>query len=675
MVARMIDLKLRKALGEAAKLFKPPPATTLIEWADRFRVVASGTSATPGKWRTSAQPCAFGPMAAVVEGDTHTITVMASTQSVKTELLINTACYFVHADPSAILLVQPTQGAAEAFAKERLGPTIDATPCLKELVPTPRSRIGDATITHRSYPGGAIDLVGANAPTDLASRPKRIVLLDETDKYPASAGSEGDPMHLAEERASTYKNIGRAKFVRTCSPTDTESRIAREYNFSDQRRLYVACPHCGHEQTLKWKHVKWDKGTAGDHLVETAGIECESCSVRWSERERREVMERLEFAPAYGWRQTANFTCCNETQPAQQWDSEGRSTCMHCGSKSPYEGHAGFHVSKLYSIRHRLSDVVREFLEAKHSGDHELLRKFFNTALAEIFEPQLGEGIDGSALITRLENYTPDTVPLGVEVVTGFCDVQGDRLEIQFVGWAFNEEAFALDYVIINLDPGQGAAWRELDTLTLRTFRRCDGKALPCAAFGIDAGGMHGSQVFDFARKRRGRRIFPCYGRAGKIAIWTSQAGRNKQNDPFWKIGVDSAKDAIYSRLKILPDIENKPVAGCIHFPALPIFNAEYFAGLTAERREKRMRFGQPYTVYVCPAGKRNEPLDTMVGCLAVRRSVPAGQRSSLEFSVYAPKETTMTPRGLRPATAPPVHHGKKITGRSLDPAPRRLMP
>jgi phage terminase large subunit GpA-like protein len=109
--------------------------------------------------------------------------------------------------------------------------------------------------------------------------------------------------------------------------------------------------------------------------------------------------------------------------------------------------------------------------------------------LAEVFEPQLGEGIDGSALITRLENYGPDTVPNGVEVVTAFCDVQGDRLEIQFVGWAFNEEAFVLDYVIINLDPGQGAAWRELDSMTLRTFRRVDGKTLPCAAFGIDAGG------------------------------------------------------------------------------------------------------------------------------------------------------------------------------------------
>jgi hypothetical protein len=43
------------------------------------------------------------------------------------------------------------------------------------------------TITHKSYAGGSLDFVGANSPTDLASRPKRIILSDEIDKYPPSA--------------------------------------------------------------------------------------------------------------------------------------------------------------------------------------------------------------------------------------------------------------------------------------------------------------------------------------------------------------------------------------------------------------------------------------------------------------------------------------------------------
>ena len=113
----MTPTELRDA---ALDILRPPPKLDLVEWADTYRKVASGTSASPGQWRTSAQPAAYGPMAAITADDTHTITVMAGTQIVKTEILINSAAYFVHHEASPILFVQPTQSAAEAFSKERL---------------------------------------------------------------------------------------------------------------------------------------------------------------------------------------------------------------------------------------------------------------------------------------------------------------------------------------------------------------------------------------------------------------------------------------------------------------------------------------------------------------------------------------------------------------------------
>jgi hypothetical protein len=150
------------------------------------------------------------------------------TQIIKSELLINAAAYYVHQDPSPILWVLPSQGAAASFSKERFAPTIEATPALRDLIAPPRARDSENTITHKSYAGGSLDFVGANSPTDLASRPKRIILSDEIDKYPPSAGAEGDPLSLAEERASTYHAIGRAKFVRTCSPTVKGHQAAGE---------------------------------------------------------------------------------------------------------------------------------------------------------------------------------------------------------------------------------------------------------------------------------------------------------------------------------------------------------------------------------------------------------------------------------------------------------------
>ena len=115
-------------------------------------------------------------MEALTEPDTHTISVMAATQLVKTEFLINVAGYFIHQDPASILFVQPTQSAASDFSKERFAPTVKASAALRELVYAPRARDSDNTITAKNYPGGSLHFVGANSPTDLASRPKRIIL-------------------------------------------------------------------------------------------------------------------------------------------------------------------------------------------------------------------------------------------------------------------------------------------------------------------------------------------------------------------------------------------------------------------------------------------------------------------------------------------------------------------
>lgn len=44
----------------------------------------------------------------------------------------------------------------------------------------------------KNFPGGHITIVGANSATGLASRPIKVLLADEVDRYPASAGTEGD---------------------------------------------------------------------------------------------------------------------------------------------------------------------------------------------------------------------------------------------------------------------------------------------------------------------------------------------------------------------------------------------------------------------------------------------------------------------------------------------------
>jgi phage terminase large subunit GpA-like protein len=211
-----------------------------------------------------------------------------------------------------------------------------------------------------------------------------------------------------------------------------------------------------------------------------------------------------------------------------------------------------------------------------------------------------------------------------------------------------------------------------LDALLRGEFRTRLGRVLRVAAFGIDFGGNHGAQVLAFCRVRKGRRIFACKGIAGPRPIWPGRATRSKQNDPLYLIGVDTAKDAIYSRLLIDPPEPGTRKPGFIHFPVGENFGPEYFDQLNAERRQVHKRMGQPVVRWV-PIRERNEALDTFVGALAMRKGLPRYIEAGLEYSTLppVPREDVLGPvaddpltdeieiaQAVRPAVAPTRHSG-----------------
>lgn len=556
-------------------------------------------------------------MLAITDALTHTITVQAGTQIVKSELLINAACYYIHQDPASILFVQPTQSLAEDFSKERFAPTRDATEVIRDLVPDARNRDSGVTITHKEYPGGTLDFVGANSPSDLASRPKRIILADEVDKYPISAGNEGDPLTLAEERASTFWN---RKSVRCCSPTYKEtSRIYREYLLSDQRKCFVPCPHCNESQPLEWAQVRWPKDDDGNHLTDRAEYQCKQCGAFWTEGDRVRALRSVVDLPDRGWRQTKAFRCCGVDQKPQEWTPEGRSICVECRKPVPFNGHAGFVISKIYSTRHRLADGAAKFISAQ--GDPEKLKTFFNTWLAETWEEQ-GEAVEAAGLRSNCEQYGSSDLPDGVHFATAGVDVQGDRLECEIVGWGAGDESWGIRYEVLYGDPAQDAVWKELDSLLLEKFWTEGGRLVRVRSACIDTGGHHSAQVLKFCRARAARLVYPIKGASGPRPVWpkrASKTGNTKEN--IWIVGVDTAKDAIYGRFKIKwPKEHRGPVPGYCHLPG--DYDDDWFEQATSEKVVTRYKEGRPFRVWVLEKGKRNEALDCRVYAFAARMSL-----------------------------------------------------
>ena len=535
-------------------VLRPPPRLTISQWADEYRQLSREASSEPGRWNTARAEYQRAIMDAISDPLTHTVVVMSSSQVGKTEILLNAIGYHVAHDAAPLLMLQPTVEMAETVAKDRIAPLIRDTPCLTSLVAEPLSRSGGNTILHKQFPGGHLTLAGANSPASLASRPVRVVFADEVDRYPPSAGTEGDPITLVRARQKTFHN---RTLVLTSTPTiKGVSRIEQAYAESDQRVYRVPCPHCAEWQRLEWSSVLWPPARP-----ELAAYHCKACGAEWTDAQRWAATRRGRWEP-----------------------------------RAEFRGVAGFHLSELNSPWSRVADMARSFVDAKESRSQERMRAWINTTLGETWE-QDGERVDESGIASRVEHW--DGEPDEVLFRTAGVDVQDDRLEVEVVGWGRDEESWSLDYRVIFGDPSGPALWQDLDRYLLD-----QAPAATC----VDSGGHHTQAVYKFCRERLRRRVYAIKGMAGPgRPVWPKRSSKGLAGKAvLFLVGVDAAKDQVFAHLKLTT---HGP--GYCHFPTDR--DDQYFAGLASETVVTRYSKGFPVREYRKRAGVRNEPLDCRV--------------------------------------------------------------
>ena len=502
-------------------------------------------------------------MDVVLDRDIETIVLMSSSQIGKTEILNNILGYYISQDPCPVLVMQPTLEMARTWSKDRLNPMLKSSKVLKGKVKEPRAKDSENTVLHKKFDGGFIAVVGANSASGLASRPVRILLADEIDRFPLSAGAEGDPVSLALKRTTTFWN---RKIVMASTPTiDGLSRIQTAWNQSDQRHYWVPCPECNEMQVLEWANVKWE-----EDKPETAKYVCVHCGSLLEEKHKITMIRNGE------------------------WRAEGETKKT-----------AGFHINELYSPWSTWATMAVNFLEAKRHP--EILKTYVNTSLGQCWTDE-GEEIESEGLMARRENYDESCVPDDVLVITGGADIQDDRIELQVIGWGLESQSYVLDYQIFWGETSQNQVWQDLDDYLKRRYSRDTLPSLPIACVAIDSG-YQTSSVYNYVKVRRGRRIFAIKGQSQSskpIAGRPTVAGR--QRIQLFPAGVDSAKEVIFQWLQV----EAKG-PGYIHFPNT--CDEEYFKQLTAEKRVIKYIKGNKTIVWV-KQYKRNESLDCFVYAL-----------------------------------------------------------
>ncbi len=553
-----------------------PPRRTVAGWADAERILGAEEGPRPGRWNTSVTPYLRDPMACMsLHHPARRVVLLAGAQCGKTQAELNFAGQIFAETPSTVLWVLPTIDEAKNFNRDKLDPLIKNTPSVAAKVRDVVSRDETgSTIMRKSFPGGVLELTGANSSKGLQSRTRRVILLDEVAEFPADAGGRGDPVAQAEARTIAY--TGEEKIVAVSTPGLEEGdpgpngrcRITQMWEAGSRGRYLVACPHCDARQELQFEQLRW---TAGE--PHTAQYACEACGTLIDHAEKRAMMA------------------------AGAWHHERPELLS---------SHPSFRLNGLYSPFADWATVARKAEEA--SEDPGKAKAFAQQWLARAYKAAF-DVPKAESLRERRENRPAGRVPPGVLFLMGATDVQANRLEWSLYGFDRNLSQYAIDGGILIGDTNLPPVWEEHAELLNRSWADAWGRDLQPESWGIDAG-FRTQAVYRHVRQHSGLRrprVMALDGRAkwGLPAVGSATKqdvdwqGRKIGEVELWPVGTWDLKSELATALKLTeqgPDGNGVWPKGAMRFHRE--HDIEFFKSLTAEACVNILRNGRTASVW-----------------------------------------------------------------------------
>lgn len=454
-------------IENALKTLKPPEKMKMSEWAEKYRILDSKSSAIPGPWRNAVTPYLVGIMDEFNNVQTEEIIFVKPTQVGGTEVLQNALGYFVMQDPSPCMVVYPSQDLAEHLSENRLQEMFKVSKPLAEKFYPNKS-----ALLELQFDGMFITLEGANSPASLASKPIRYLLLDEVDKYPGASKKEADPIRLSRERTKTFSN---RKIYMASTPTLRTGHIWKAKEDADVVKHYkVPCPHCGEFIELKFKNIRWASKEEIESVAdraETAKYVCQECG------------------------------CFIDDKHKPQMLRDGRWEIV--SQKTQFPRKVCFWMNTLYSPFVRFSEIAKEYLTTK--DDPDAYQNFINSWMAEPWEDtKLKTNAD--MVLERQTEFEEFVVPDWAVMLTAGVDVQETSLYWTIRAWG--------PYLTSqNIAHGQALNFKDVEKVMNSEFKKSNGEVLLVNLAGIDSGDQT-DEVYEFCA-RNSEWAIPIKGVAG----------------------------------------------------------------------------------------------------------------------------------------------------------------
>lgn len=449
MAVRRKKIEVTKYQWEALQFLRPPEQLTVSEWAEKYRMLDSKSSAMPGPWSNDITPYLTGVMDEFNNYETEKIIFVKPTQIGGTEALQNMIGYIVMQDPSPTMIVYPTDTLAKSVSENRLQPMLKATPEIAQKFDE------NSSLLELQFDSMYISLTGSNSPSGLASKPIRFLMMDEVDKYPGASSKEADPIKLATERTKTFHN---KKIYITSTPTLKTGHIWKEKEAADiEKHFFVPCPHCGEYIEFKFQNIRFpdDEGMSYADRAEFATYVCQECGCLITDNDKHNMLKLGE------WR-----------------------TVRH---NTKYVRNVAFWINTLYSPFVRWSDIAKEFLISK--DDPEDLQNFVNSWLAEAWEDTKLK-TSAELVLERQTELPAYVVPQWTKLLTAGVDVQENSLYWSIRAWG----EFLTSQ---NIAHGQSLSFEEIDRIMNMQYMTEEGDPMVVNLCLIDSGDQT-DIVYDF---------------------------------------------------------------------------------------------------------------------------------------------------------------------------------
>lgn len=388
-----------------------------------------------GPFSFDMAPHVRGVLEAWDDPEIRVIILCWGTRMMKTSTMVSLLIFAAVFAPRPMAFGAPDREVADRDITDKIYPMLEACKATKWQL-QPKSRRGTKAVLlqrcriRRAYSGGKGTVAGYPA-CYLAST--------EIDKWTGDKSTEADAFESFQQRASGYPLESKSMAESTPS-TLGQSRVWKLLTAptTDRWRFYVPCPHCHEFQILEWGTkettfgVKWRKPSTGKtdiDLAETSAYyQCRHCQGKILDSDRHVMIRRGE------------------------WLSDGESIDKHrkitgkprVKSKTVALGP----LPTLYSLLIKgWGQLVRQFIEC--GRDPEKLRNFWNSVLAEIWDPK-PKAIEPHEVAARLIDHTTarKLVPEWAIFLTRGIDVQQDGTLFVWIviAWGPGGRGHVVDY-------------------------------------------------------------------------------------------------------------------------------------------------------------------------------------------------------------------------------------